>query len=243
MKASNHALAGGLAATTLIFLSCAAQAEQGDATGTILAQTTNPPASSSPAGTGSGSADRTAGRTSYGSDGTMGTGGRPYYMGGRSGYVGLSLGASDYDVNCGGGGPCDEPDVGGKVFTGGMFDRFFGLELAYLNLGWTERGAARSRAQGVNLSLVGRIPLHGDRVALFAKGGGTYGRTNTVASPGSGIVGGSENGFGASFGAGFSFQTAPNWGVVVEWERHRFDFAGDNREWVDFASVGLKYQF
>ncbi|MEN3112750.1 outer membrane beta-barrel protein [Uliginosibacterium paludis] len=160
----------------------------------------------------------------------------------RNGYVGATLGGAFYDTRCGSG-SCEDPDMAGKVFSGGMFNRFVGLELAYLNMGNAERGGGDTRAQGLNLSLVLRAPLRGDVVSLFALAGATYGQTKTTATAGSGVATGKVYGWGPSFGGGISVALDPRWTALAQWERHRFQFAGDSDNWVDQASVGLKYSF
>lgn len=160
----------------------------------------------------------------------------------RNGYVGVNLGASDYDTDCGLLGVCENSDIAGKVYTGGMFNRNFGLEVAYLHTGRAERAGGTTHGYGLNVSAVGRLPVN--RVlALFAKGGVTYGRTKTTSTPGSGVASGSENDFGPSLGGGLEVAMTPRLAAVLEYERHRFQFAGGDRDWVAQTTVGLKYQF
>lgn len=163
----------------------------------------------------------------------------PYTSGG---YFGLNVGRPKYDTGCGTPGfECDDGDTSVRVYTGGMLNPFFGVEFAYLHMGDADRSGGTTRAQGVNLSLVGRVPV-GDLFGVFAKVGTTYGRTRVSASPLSLVETGSDNGFGLSYGAGASFDFTRNWAVLLEWERHDFRFPG-GRDPVDAGSVGLKYKF
>src|SRR5512133_1299548 len=57
----------------------------------------------------------------------------------RSGYVGINLGSSDYDTPCGSVGGCDNTDLAGKIYTGGMINRYLGVELGYLHMGEADR--------------------------------------------------------------------------------------------------------
>jgi OmpA-OmpF porin, OOP family len=159
-----------------------------------------------------------------------------------SGYVGIGLGVPKYRTTCGGGGfECDDPDVGLHLFTGGMVNDFLGVELGYLRMGRAERAGGSTLAQGVNLSAVVRAPLA--PVNLFAKGGVTYGRTDVTASVLSGIPSGKESGLGLSYGAGVGYDFSASSGVVLEWQRHAFRFAGPGKENVDVLSVGYLVRF
>lgn len=162
----------------------------------------------------------------------------------RDSYIGLNLGRSDYDLDCGALGGCDNSENAGRLYIGGMFNRNVGLELGYLHMGEVDRAGGDTRAHGLNLSVVGRVPFGGDAFGLFGKLGTTYGRTETSAAAGSGITTGDDDGFGLSYGAGLSYDfQRSNWAALLEWERHRFKFAGDRREWVEAVSAGVKYRF
>lgn len=157
------------------------------------------------------------------------------------GYVGISGGKADYDVPCTAGFSCDDSNEAFKIYTGGMLNQNFGLELAYLQGGEADRAGGNVKARGVNISLVGLLPFN-ETFEAFGKVGGTYGWTKTSASALSGVETGKEEGGGVSYGVGLNVFFTPNWGAVVEWERHRFHFAS-GKEDVDLATVGLKYRF
>lgn len=160
----------------------------------------------------------------------------------QAGYVGLSGGRSRYDLYSGPSGLAyDDRDTAWKLSTGGYFHRNFGVELGYLDFGRSYRLDGRTKAQGVNLSLVGRAPI-GDRLELFAKAGTTYSRTVTSAQPVYGLRTGRDSGMGLSFGVGASWGFTPNIAAVLEWERHRLHFADDTAP-ADMATVGVRYRF
>ena len=161
----------------------------------------------------------------------------------KRGYVGLNLGQSDYgDQSCGVGGfTCDDGGVAGTVYTGGMFNDWLGLELGYLHMGRAERAGGRMEAQGLNVSLLARLPLQ--QFSVFAKGGTTYGRTKVTADPLALVPTGKDSGWGASYGAGVGLDVTPNASVVLEWARHDFHFAGTGKQDVSLTSLGLKYRF
>jgi OmpA-OmpF porin, OOP family len=49
------------------------------------------------------------------------------------GYVGASVGESNFDIDCASGFSCDRKATGFKVFTGGRFHDVIGLELSFWN--------------------------------------------------------------------------------------------------------------
>ena len=160
----------------------------------------------------------------------------------RRGYVGLNLGKAEYDLACGSGGyACEDSELSGYVYTGGMFNDWFGTEIGYINTGKAERSGGRTRAQGVNVSLVARAPL--GPVNLFAKVGALYGETRVSSGFLSNVQEGKDRGWGASYGAGVGFDFTPTSGVVLEWSRNEFRFPGAGRQDVDSTSVGYVHRF
>lgn len=163
---------------------------------------------------------------------------RSWIPGTSYGYVGANLGVTEWDTPC----PfqCDDSDIAGKIYTGGLFNRVIGMELGYINVGEADRVGGTWKAQGANISLVGNLPL--GAANLFAKVGGTYGWTRTSAAPGATIATGKDDGFGLSYGAGVGFDVTKNVQAVAEWDRHEFKFAS-GRDDVDMYSLGIKYKF
>jgi len=155
------------------------------------------------------------------------------------GYVGVNLGESKFDGSCLAGFSCEKNDFAWKAYTGGHINEMLAVELGYVNFGKVNRSGGSTEAHGVNLSLVGTLPI-GEMANLFAKVGTTYNRTEK-----SGVAGapsGKEDGFGLSYGLGVGFNVTPQVQIVGEWERHRLDFV-DQRNDVDLVSVGLRYRF
>ena len=147
------------------------------------------------------------------------------------GYVGASVGRSDYDLNCVAGIPCDNRATGFKLFTGGQLFRVAGLDLAYVHMGSIDRVGGRARAQGVNLSAVANLPIL--NFNAFAKVGTTYGFTRSNARK--------EDGFGLSYGAGLQYNLSQKVAVRGEWDRMKFRFAS-GRDNVDLYTLGLVYR-
>ena len=157
------------------------------------------------------------------------------------GYLGLSLGQSRYNLSC----PtssltCDNTDTGVRAYGGAMLGNHWGVELGYIDLGRIAREGGTTKAQGLNLSLVGKAPL-ASSVGIFGRLGTTYGRTETSASSAA-IATGTEKGFGLSYGAGLSYDFTPRLSATLEWDSNDFRFSG-GREPVRSTSLGLQYRY
>ncbi|MFC5498425.1 outer membrane beta-barrel protein [Caenimonas terrae] len=159
------------------------------------------------------------------------------------GYVGLSLGRSRYSVPCGVTSlNCDSTDSSVQISAGSMLGNFWGVELGYLDMGRISRGGGTTKAQGLNLSVVGKAPVW-QSLGVFGKIGTTYGRTDTSALLGSGVNNGTDRGFGLSYGAGVSYDFTPQLSATLAWDSHDFHFAGSGRDPVRSTSLGLQYKY
>ena len=159
------------------------------------------------------------------------------------GYWGLSLGRTKFDLGCGNGAfGCDShSNVSVNAYTGGMFNDWLGLELGYLNTGKLDRAGGSTSAQGVNMLLVGRVPL--GQFNVFGKAGGIYGRTKVTTDVLSGIPSGTKSGGGLSVAAGVGYDFTPHSGITLEWARNKFKFAFEGHPNVDTTQVGYIYKF
>ena len=158
-----------------------------------------------------------------------------------AGYIGVNVGRPDYELGCVGGFSCSDSSTSFNIYTGGMFNQYLGAEVGYVNLGKMRRGGGTSKAHGVNLSLVGRLPLGAFNV--FGKVGTTYGRTEVSASPLSGIATGRESGWAGSYGAGVGYDLTPRSSIVLEWARYDMRFAGVGKREVNTTSLGYVHRF
>lgn len=160
----------------------------------------------------------------------------------RRGYVGLSLGNSDYDTACG---PqplsCDDRDQSLAVYTGGMFNEFLGLEIGGKHFGKVSRAGGEVRAYGANISLVGMVDM--DSLNLYLKAGALYGHTRVSADPMSGVHIGTATGWGPSATIGIGFNVNRNFNIALERSRDRFDLPGGGRTYVESTALALKYRF
>jgi OmpA-OmpF porin, OOP family len=162
--------------------------------------------------------------------------------GGRS-YLGINPGHTRYNLACQSTALlCDDTERPAQIVLGTMAGRFWGVELGYLNMGRIARGSFESRAEGLNLSLIGRAQM-GASVGLFGKLGTTYGRTDTSVLGASGSSIGSGPGFGLSFGGGLSLDFSPRLSATLEWDSNDFRFAGSGRDPVRSTNLGLQFRY
>ncbi len=160
-----------------------------------------------------------------------------------SSYIGLNAGQSNFSVGNGTGiFPSDKKDRAIGLTAGSYFNNNFGAELGYTDFGRITRGGGNTKAQGVNFSLVGRLPL-GNSFNLLGKVGTTYGRTSVSSAPGSGVTAGNASGFGLSYGIGAEYLFTPALSAVLQYDSHDLKFAGNGRDRVSATTLGLRYRF
>jgi len=148
----------------------------------------------------------------------------------------------------------DQRDLGYKVFIGKKFNRYFAIEGGYFDLGkfgfqantsGNGSGVLRgeTKFRGVNLDLIGHLPLT-ERLSALARIGGQYGRStatfsgnrlNAVTAPSPE----KEEKFQAKVGLGLQYQINAAWAVRGEVERYRLRDPLGNRGEMDLASISL----
>mgnify|MGYP000947858217 FL=1 len=159
------------------------------------------------------------------------------------GYIGLSAGQSDYSLGNGSGLYGSSNRVTAYSVTGGgYFNNNLGVEIGYTDFGNISRGGGTTRAEGINLSLVGKMPVT-ESFNLLGKIGTTYARTSVSTQPGSGLQDGSENGWGLSLGIGAEYMMTAQLSALLQYDAHDMRFAGGGRDRVSVTSLGLRYRF
>ncbi|OGA97460.1 MAG: hypothetical protein A3E79_12370 [Burkholderiales bacterium RIFCSPHIGHO2_12_FULL_61_11] len=160
-----------------------------------------------------------------------------------SSYLGFNAGKSDYSFSSGAGGFLfDKRDTVFNIYGGGYFSNNFGFELGFLDFGKIARAGGTTKAEGFNLSLVGKMPLS-PSFNLLGRLGTTYGRTDISSDPASGVLPGTESGFGVSYGLGAEYVFNPNWSAVLQYDGHELKFVGSGRDRVNAATLGFRYRF
>jgi hypothetical protein len=160
-----------------------------------------------------------------------------------SSYVGLGVGKSDFSLGNGLGiFDSDQGDTSYSVHAGSYFNNNLGLEIGYIDFGGVNRAGGRTKADGINLSLIGKMPLS-ESFNLLGKVGATYGRTSVSSAPGSGITAGDESGTGLSYGVGAEYVFNPQWSAALQYDSHNLKFAGDGSERVGVTTLSARYHF
>lgn len=149
----------------------------------------------------------------------------------------------------------DDRDTGYKLYGGYRFNRYLSAEGGWFDLGkfgfsadTTPTGTltGSSRIRGINLDVVGTLPLT-ERLAAFARAGvnhaeakDAFGGTGavTVLNPNP-----SKRDTNYKFGVGLQYALTDALSMRAEAERYRVDDAVGNRGDIDLFSVGLVYRF
>lgn len=164
------------------------------------------------------------------------------YGAGKS-YIGLNVGESDFNLSSGTGlFGSERHDTAYNLYVGNYFSSNLGFEVGYTDFGRVDRVGGRTKADGINLSLIGKWPL-GNSFNLLGKVGTTYGRTQVSSALGSGVTAGDETAFGWSYGLGAEYTFTPQWSAVLQYDEHDLKFAGDSRDRINVVSLGVRYRF
>jgi hypothetical protein len=116
------------------------------------------------------------------------------------------------------------------------------VEMGTLNLASARAGFGNR--PGLNLSLVGRQPVHvfGSSFSVYGKLGTTYGMSETGAGVPS-LASPSEGGTGLSFGAGVSMDLTPRLQATLGWDSYENRFGGPSRDLVRSTNLGLQFKY
>lgn len=149
----------------------------------------------------------------------------------------------------------DERSTGYRLFGGYQFNRYFGIEGGYFNLGDfgftsttvpTGTLQGQIKLQGVNLDLVGTLPLT-EKLSAIARIGAQYANAKDNFS-GTGAVAvlnpnPSQHATNYKVGLGLQYAFSPSFLVRAEGERYRINDAVGNHGDVNLYSVSLVFPF
>ena len=159
--------------------------------------------------------------------------------------VGGSVGQSKIKVDCSGA-SCDDTDTAFRVFGGYNFNKNFGVELGYADLGKvtvTAPGISGDiKSSAWDLMAVGTLPI-ADKFSVYGKLGMYRAETKTSASI-SGLGSGSEkdNNSDVTYAIGGGYDFNKNLGVRVEWQRYS-KVGNDDGADVDVYGIAVVYRF
>jgi opacity protein-like surface antigen len=163
--------------------------------------------------------------------------------GAGSSYLDLGVGQSDYDLGNGIGiFGSDQGDTSYSLRGGRYFGDNWGVEMGYTDFGSIARAGGRTKADGINISLIGKLPLD-PNFNLLGKVGTTYSRTDVSSNPASGVTAGSNSDFGLSYGVGVEYVFTPQWSTVLQYESTDMKFAGDRNDRVGVTTLSARYRF
>jgi len=156
-------------------------------------------------------------------------------------YVGAEYGQSRVNES-----DFDDDDSALKLFIGGKFNKYIGVEGAINDYGETESTGYSSELKGNTAAIVVFLPIM-NNFDLFAKGGRLWWRNDvSVLDTFDEELDGTEN----FFGLGASFHFNKNVSLRAEMERYEVDFSEDEigvdvdaEADVDVASIGIAFQF
>lgn len=173
-----------------------------------------------------------------------------FYAGGSLGQAKFKDACTDTDV--GFVGSCDDKDTAWKIFGGYQFNRNFGVEAGYTDLGEvTGTGtflglpaSFKAKAKGFELLGVGTFPIN-EQFAVYGKAGVFRWDLDTSATAGGFSEAASEKGTDLTFGFGLKYNFTKNLAARVEWQRYK-DVGDENttgKSKVDVISVGVVFKF
>jgi OOP family OmpA-OmpF porin len=160
------------------------------------------------------------------------------------GYVGVSGGASFYDVDCAGTASCDKNGSSFKLYGGYNINPNFAIEGGYTSLGKATASfddlRAEAKASGFEIAGVGKFPA-AQNLELFVKLGLSVMTGEAVIS---GPVSGTAEEDSAELLAGFglSYNINKQAAVRAEYETRNVKFPGDKATVGNFT-VGVTFKF
>ena len=165
-------------------------------------------------------------------------------------YVGASIGQSDVDDEITTGlitsGSVDGKDTAFKIFGGFMFNRHFGIEGAYVDLGevsysgsfgGTPVTGGKVEVSGVNISALGAFPVN-EQFSIFGKIGLFIWDAEASDVTGGVPFSAKIDGTDVSFGVGASYSFTRNLALRAEWEMFKTDDAD-----ATLLSAGVVWKF
>lgn len=177
-------------------------------------------------------------------------------------YIGGSLGKSDIDDEIAiphfiTSGTVDGKSSGFKIFGGVQFNPYFGLDLAFVDLGkasysgsyfGTPVTGGTAEVWGFNVSAVGTVPIN-EGFAVFGRIGLFAWEAKARDTTGGFPFSATENGGDFSWGLGLSYGFTKNISARVEWERFGLGGGGYGYDWnvdlghANLLSLGVVYSF
>jgi len=147
-------------------------------------------------------------------------------------YFGGALGQSEGSSYCDGASGCEDSDTAWKVFGGYKFTDKLAVEGAYMNLGDMYKNSEHSDVSAFSINGVGSLPVT-EKFDVFGKIGATRWSSDNS--------GGSESGFGMTYGVGAKMNMNENTKLRAEWEKVMdVETSGSEETDINVLSVGVE---
>ena len=161
-------------------------------------------------------------------------------------YVGGSVGRAEQKLTIG---STKDHDTGFKLFGGYNFNKNFGLEAGYADLGKLERSGLGARFSleptVAYFAATGTLPLD-EQFSLIGKAGAVRSDVKANASAGGFNFNDKANRTSAYLSVGAAYAINANFSVVAEYEYFgkiaKFEDSNDNLK-ANMVSVGVRYKF
>ncbi len=165
----------------------------------------------------------------------------------QSTYVGVSVGQAKQKVEVDAG-SLKESDTSYKLVAGYNFDKNFGIEAGYVDLGNAEMkrfGTVESKAKSLYVAATATLPVNNE-FSVFAKAGVAANDVDLTVKVGGATLSDSASRSSAMFGLGASYSFTPNLAVVAEYENFGKIAKGESDNLnvkADMWTIGLRYKF
>jgi hypothetical protein len=121
-----------------------------------------------------------------------------------------------------------------------MENQNYGFEVDYTDCGSVNRYGGSTKVDGINLSLIGRMPLS-TNFNLLGKVVTTYSRTDVSINAANSNMADSERGFDWSYVLGGELKLAPQWSATLQYDEHFVKYPVSGSERISAATLGLRY--
>ena len=118
----------------------------------------------------------------------------------------------------------------------------YGVELSYADLGSVNRYGGSTKVDGINISMVGRIPM-GSSFSFLGKLGTTYSRTDVTTDTANSNLAGTERGFDWAYGVGAELMLTPQWAATLQYAEHFVKYPTTGSERVSSTTLGARYYY
>ena len=155
-------------------------------------------------------------------------------------YIGGTFGQSHWRPGCPSSAACSDTDRTVGVFAGYQFNRMFGAEVGFRNLGQISGSGATIKAIAWEAAVVASWPVTGG-LSAYGRLGGYRGN----AKGGGTLIPAKETNYSITYGLGAQLEITPNISLRGEWQAYP-NIAGGTlgpRSDVNVMSVGAAWRF